>query len=332
MHFKSLGRTGIQVSTLCLGTMTFGAEADEAASTQIYRRSREAGIQFMDTANVYAQGRSEEILGKLIQGERDELVIASKFHGKIGPGVNDSGGSRRHLGLAIEGTLKRLNTDRVELYYIHHFDPRTPVEETLRALDDLVSAGKILYPAVSNYAAWQIAKALGISAREHLARFACVQLMYNLVKRQAEVELLPMSESEGLGVVCYNPLGGGLLTGKYRAGVGAGSAAGSRMTVNSSYRLRYDDAEYAETTGKFTDLCAERGWNPVSAAVAWVAAHPAVTAPIVGARSVEQLEGSLAALDFPMTPELRAEISALSKAPPVATDRREEQLAAKQKS
>ncbi len=327
MHFKFLGRTGVQVSALCLGTMTFGDEADAEASAAIYRRSREAGIQFLDTANVYAKGRSEEILGKLIEGERDELVIASKFFGKVGPGVNDRGCSRRHLTLALEATLKRLRTDRIELYYIHQLDPHTPIEETLRGLDDLVRSGKILYPAVSNHAAWQIARALGISARAGWARYECVQLMYNLVKRQAEVELLPMAASEGLGVVCYNPLGGGLLSGKYRAG--AAAAEGSRLTTKASYQTRYDEADYRETVDKFVSLCAERGWNPVAAAVAWAAAHPAITAPIVGARNVAQLAGSLAALDFPMTAEVRAEISALSKTPPNATDRREEQFGAK---
>ena len=328
MNFKTLGRTGVQVSTLCLGTMTFGGEADETASAAIYRRSRDAGIQFFDTANVYTQGRSEEILGRLMQGERDELVIASKFFGKVGPGVNDRGCSRRHMNLALEATLKRLNTDRVELYYIHQLDPLTPIDETLRGLDDLVRSGKILYPAVSNHAAWQIAKALGISAREHLARYECVQLMYNLVKRQAEVELLPMAASESLGVVCYNPLGGGLLTGKYRGGSQA-DASDSRLKKNAQYHARYDDEEYRATVDKFIALCDGHGWNPVTAAVAWAATHPAITAPIIGARSVEQLEGSLAALDFPMTPEVRAEISALSKAPPLATDRRDEQVGAK---
>lgn len=328
MNFKPLGRTGVQVSSLCLGTMTFGDEADENVSAQIYRRSREAGIQFFDTANVYADGRSEEILGRLIEGERDQLVLASKFHGQTGAkGINDGGCSRRHVLLAIEATLRRLRTDRIELYYIHKFDPRTPLEETLRALDDLVRAGKILYPAVSNHAAWQIAKALGISAREQVARYECVQLMYNLVKRQAEVELLPLAESENIGVVCYNPLAAGLLTGKYNDD--AGAAAGGRIAVNSAYRTRYEEAEYYDTARKFTALCAGRGWNPVAAAVSWVATHPAVTAPIVGARNVEQLEGSLGAIGFPMTAEARAEIAALSKAPPLATDRREEHLGVK---
>ncbi|MBV9128320.1 MAG: aldo/keto reductase [Verrucomicrobia bacterium] len=323
MKFKTLGRTGVQVSMLCLGTMTFGKEADEAASAQIYRRCREAGIQFIDTANVYVGGRSEEILGQLIEGERDELIIASKFFGKVGPGVNDRGCSRRHLRQAVEESLRRLRSDRLDLYYVHQVDPLTPIEETLRGLDDLVRAGKILYPAVSNFAAWQIVKALGISAREHFARFECVQPMYNLVKRQVEVELLPMAASEGLAVVPYNPLAAGLLSGKYRRGSGEGAG---RIAENAQYRTRYDDPEYYETAEKFVALCGERGWNPVAVAVAWVASHPAVTAAIIGARNVEQLNGSLGALDFAMTPEIRAEIAALSKAPPLATDRREEQF------
>ena len=215
MNYKILGRTGVKVSEICYGTMAFGGDADEVTSERMYRRIRELGINFFDTANVYSRGRSEEILGKLIKGERDELVITSKVCGAMGDGVNDRGLSRRHIVQQVEASLKRLQTDRLELYFVHNFDDDTPIEETLSALDDLVQAGKILYPAVSNWAAWQIAKALGHCAREGLARFECIQPMYNLAKRQVEVEILPLAQSEGLGVISYSPLGGGLLTGKY---------------------------------------------------------------------------------------------------------------------
>jgi aryl-alcohol dehydrogenase-like predicted oxidoreductase len=304
-----------------MGTMTFGREADEETSAAMFRRCREVGINFFDTANVYAGGRSEEILGRLIADCRDEIVLASKAGFPTGDDVNAQGLSRRHLTLAVEASLKRLGTDRIDLLYVHRFDPDTPMEETLRALDDLVHQGKILYPAVSNWAAWQIAKALGISEREGLARFECIQPMYNLVKRQAEVEILPLAQAEGLGVVSYSPLGGGLLTGKY--GTKRKPEQG-RLVEDSMYIRRYGDPVYYEIAERFTAHAKERGVHPATLAVAWVMSHPAITAPIIGARNLEQLEASLAALDVEMTPEWRAEISALSIEPPPATDRSEE--------
>jgi aryl-alcohol dehydrogenase-like predicted oxidoreductase len=222
---------------------------------------------------------------------------------------------------AVEASLKRLQTDYLDFYFIHRFDPDTPLESTLRALDDLVQQGKILYPAVSNFAAWQIAKALGISAKEGYARFECIQPMYNLVKRQAEVEILPLAQSEKLGVITYSPLGGGLLTGKY--GVSRQPESG-RILQNESYKIRYGERWFYETAEQFVNLAKELGLEPASLAVAWVAAHPAVTAPIIGARNLTQLEGSLKSLEVEMTPELYAKISALSPTPPPATDRTEE--------
>ncbi|SFJ34505.1 Predicted oxidoreductase [Paenibacillus sp. UNC496MF] len=323
MEYRTLGKTGIHVSSLCFGTMSFGGNADEQTSAAMFRRCLETGINFFDTANVYNEGRSEEILGKLIAGIRDEVVITSKVCMPTGKGVNAKGLSRRHIMLEVERSLKRLNTDRLELYFVHHFDSATAMEETLRALDDLQAQGKILYPAVSNWAAWQIAKALGISAKESLARFECVQPMYNLVKRQAEVEILPMAESEQIGAIPYSPLGGGLLTGKYGAG---DAAVQGRLVEQKMYGLRYGDSEYYRIAERFSDYARGQGLHPASLAVAWVMSHPAVTAPIIGARSMEQLEPSLAALQIPMTAEWRREISKLSIDPPPATDRREEAL------
>jgi aryl-alcohol dehydrogenase-like predicted oxidoreductase len=239
----------------------------------------------------------------------------------MGNGPNESGLSRRHITLAVEDSLRRLGTDRIDVYFFHKFDTDLPIEETLCAMDDLVRQGKILYPAVSNWAAWQIAKALGISAREGLARFECIQPMYNLVKRQAEVEILPLAQSEQLGVIPYSPLGGGLLTGKY--GVEQRPESG-RLVENQMYMKRYGPAEYYEIAQRFSEHAKQRGVHPVSLAVAWVMSHPAVTAPIIGARSVDQLEASLAAAEVEMTDEWRAEISALSIEPPPATDRLEE--------
>jgi aryl-alcohol dehydrogenase-like predicted oxidoreductase len=321
VEYRTLGQTGVQVSRLCFGTMSFGDVADEATSAAMFHRCREIGINFFDTANVYAGGRSEEILGKLIADCRDEIVLTSKVGFPTGKDVNARGLSRRHLTLAVEASLKRLGTDRLDLYFLHTFDPQTPIEETLRALDDLVRQGKILYPAASNWTAWQIATALGISAREGLARFECIQPMYNLAKRQAEVEILPLAQAERLGVISYSPLGGGLLTGKY--GTKQRPEQG-RLVDNAMYVRRYGDPAYYEIAERFSAYAEERGVHPATLAVAWVMSNPALTAPIIGARNLEQLEASLAALEVPMTPEWRAEISALSIEPPPATDRSEE--------
>ncbi|TDF99204.1 aldo/keto reductase [Paenibacillus piri] len=321
MQYRTLGKTGIQVSSLCFGTMSFGGNADEETSRAMFRRCREVGINFFDCANSYVQGRSEEILGRCMAGIRDELVITSKFTSPVGGDVNARGMSRRHVMLAVEQSLKRLGTDRLDLYFIHQFDSKTAIEETLRALDDLQRQGKILYPAVSNWAAWQIAKALGISDKQGWARFECIQPMYNLVKRQAEVEILPLAESEQVGVISYSPLGGGLLSGKY--GTGKKPEQG-RLVETELYSKRYGEAMYYEVADRFTGYAAERGLHPATLAVAWTMSHPGITAPIIGARSVEQLEPSLAALEINMTPEWRKEIDDLSIAPPPATDRSEE--------
>ncbi|MCB0007980.1 MAG: aldo/keto reductase, partial [Anaerolineales bacterium] len=321
MRYKLLGRSGVRVSELCFGTMSFGGDADEETSAAMFRRCLDAGVNFFDTADVYSGGRSEEILGRLSKALRDDLVITSKFYGPTGPGLNDKGASRRHIQLAVEGSLRRLQTDRIDVYFIHNFDYDTPLEETLRGLDDLVRAGKILYPAASNYAAWQVMKALGLAALHGWARYECLQPMYNLVKRQAEVEILPMAQSEGLGVIPYSPLGGGLLTGKY--GREKRPDAG-RLTSNAMYQRRYGaDANY-DAAEDFTALAQELGHDPASLAVAWVGSHPGVTAPIIGARNLNQLEGSLNAVNIDMTPELRARISALTPAPALAHDREEE--------
>jgi len=301
--------------------MTFGGVADEATSAAMFHRCREAGINFFDCANVYEQGLSEQILGKLISDCRDELVITSKVYFPMGDDVNARGASRRHIMTAVEASLKRLNTDRLDIYFIHRFDDSTPIEEPLRALDDLVQQGKILYPAASNFAAWQVAKALGISAKQGWSPFQCIQPMYNLVKRQAEVELLPMAHSERLGVISYSPLGGGLLTGKYGL---ARKGEEGRLVENKMYQTRYAEQRMYEVAEQFTALANELGHEPASLAVAWVGSHPAVTAPIIGARNVQQLESSLKASEVKMTPELRNKISALSQEPPPATDRNEE--------
>ena len=322
MEYRLLGKTGVKVSSLCFGTMSFGGDADEETSAALYAACRDAGINFFDTANSYGRGRSETILGKLIQGHRDELVITSKVASAMGDGPNERGLARRHIRQQVENSLRRLNTDRIDLYFCHHFDPNTPIEEVLRGLEDLVRDGKILYPAVSNWSAWQIARAVGISEARNWTRFECIQPMYNLAKRQAEVEILPLAQAEQIGVIPYSPLGGGLLTGKYTT---QSKPQQGRLLTNENYVKRYGDQMYYEIAERFADYAKQKGMHPATLAVAWVRSHPAVTAPIIGARNLEQLAPSLAAADVQMDAAWRNEIGALSYTPPPATDRTEEQ-------
>ncbi len=322
MDYVALGRTGIRVSQLCFGTMSFGGDADREESRRMFAACRDAGINFFDCANVYNAGISEQILGELMASERDSLVITSKCVQEAGPDVNDHGASRRHIMLSVEASLKRLRTDRLDVLFMHRWDEATDLEQTLRALDDLVTSGKVLYVGASNYAAWQIARALGISERRGWARFDMLQPMYNLVKRQAETEILPLAAAEELAVISYSPVGGGLLSGKYRPQSGPETG---RIIDNQMYAKRYAEPWMVETAAAFTERAGELGVHPVSLAVAWAGAHPAVTCPIIGARSVEQLRPSLDSVSVDMTPELRAELAALSRTPPPATDRLEEQ-------
>jgi aryl-alcohol dehydrogenase-like predicted oxidoreductase len=324
MTLRFLGRTGVKVSPVALGAMSFGGDADEATAWQIYRAARDAGINFIDTADVYNEGRSEEFLGRFMRGERDDVVLATKAYFPTGPGANARGASRYHLVRAVENSLRRLQTDRIDLFYLHRFDDATALDETLRALDDLVRAGKILYPACSNFAAWQVAHALGIAALKSFAPLVAIQPMYNLVKRTAEVEILPMAQSLGLAVVPYSPTGGGLLTGKY--GVGRKPDKG-RLIDTKMYSIRYANDDFYAVADRFTELARQLGHHPVTLAAAWVMSHPGVTSVLVGGRSVEQLAPAFAALQLTLDVETRAKISALSPEPPPATDRNEEKSA-----
>jgi aryl-alcohol dehydrogenase-like predicted oxidoreductase len=323
MIYRSLGRTGIHVSQLCFGTMSFGGDADEATSAAMYKAVRDAGINFFDTANEYNKGKSEEILGRLAKDHRDELVITTKCFNKTGPDVNAGGANRRHVVQAVEASLRRLQTDRIDVLFLHRFDPVTPIDEMMRGLEDLVRSGKVIYPAVSNWSAWQTQRAVDLQERHDWARLQVIQPMYNLVKRQAEVELLPMAAANGIGVIPYSPAAAGLLSGKY-----FGQASG-RLKTNKMYEARYGEEWAFETAEKYVALCQQKGLHPVSAAIAWVGAHPAITAPIIGARNLDQLKDSLASVTVDMTPDLRAEIAALSRTPPPATDRLEEQKVVK---
>jgi aryl-alcohol dehydrogenase-like predicted oxidoreductase len=322
MKYKLLGRTGVQVSQLCFGTMSFGGDADEATSAAMYKAVRDAGINFFDTANEYNKGVSEEILGRLAKDHRNDLVITTKVNAQIRPDPNARGTSRRHMVEAIEGCLKRLQTDRIDVLFLHRYDALTPIEESMRGLEDLVRAGKVIYPAVSNWSAWQTQRAVDIQERNNWARLQVIQPMYSLVKRQAEVEILPMAEANGIGVIPYSPAAAGLLSGKY-----FGQASG-RLKTNKMYEARYGEAWAFEAAEKYVAFCKAKGLHPVSTAIAWVAAHPAITAPIIGARNLDQLKDSLASVDVAMTPALRKEIADLSRTPPPPTDRLEEQKAA----
>lgn len=321
MDYKLLGRTGVHVSQLCFGTMTFGKEADAETSAALYARCRDAGINFFDCADVYVGGESERILGKLIHSHRRDVIVTTKAFGANSEEINDRGASRRHLKEAVERSLNRLDTDYIDLYFLHQFDANTPIEETLRGLEDIVRDGKVLYIGASNFAAWQVMKALGVSERHGWTRFECLQPMYSLVKRQAEVEILPLAESEEIGVISYSPLGGGLLTGKYARGT---ASEESRLSWNEMYQSRYRFDWMKKAAEELPAIAEKHGYAAASLAVAWVLQNPAVTAPIIGARDLDQLEQSLAALDVEMTPELHREITALSIEPPPATDRAEQ--------
>jgi aryl-alcohol dehydrogenase-like predicted oxidoreductase len=321
MEYVYLGQTGVRVSRLCFGTMTFGEQADRKVSEALFETALAKGINFFDCANIYSHGESERILGELIQGMRNDLIITSKVFYPVSDKINDQGSSRRHIRLALHDSLRRLKTDYLDIYFLHGYDVNTPLSETLSAMDELVRQGKILYYGISNFAAWQIEKALGLAERHGWHKPAVIQPMYNLVKRQAEVEIFPLAREEKLGVIAYSPLGAGLLTGKYLSGA---KTVTGRLLESDRYKKRYDVPGYMETARKFVEFAKAHAYHPASLAVAWVMANPVVTAPIIGARSVEQLVPSLEATEIKLTPELYRELNALSVTPPPATDRSEE--------
>ena len=320
MTYKNLGNTGCKVSSLCMGTMTFGRESDKTTSKKLYSMCRDAGINFFDCANGYAGGESEKILGKLAKGHREEVILASKVYYPTGKGVNERGLSRFHITKALDATLKRLGTDYVDVYYLHHFDANTPLVETLATLNDFVRQGKVLYLGISNFAAWQVMKAIAICQQNNFARINCLQPMYNLLKRQCESEILPMAISENLGVFPYSPIAGGLLSGKYQHK----APEAGRFNVSQMYQKRYEDERKLETLNAFLDFAKTNNYHPVSLAIAWVGSHSGVTAPIIGARNEEQLKPVLAALDIDMDKQLYDALAELSIGPAIATDRAEE--------
>jgi len=318
MQKTILGGTGVHVSALCFGTMTFGGDSDTSTSKAVFSRCMDAGINFYDCASNYAGGRSEEILGDLIENLRHELVISTKFASQSYKDPNLRAASRRSLIETVEKSLRRLHTDYIDIFFVHRSDWETDLEETVRALDDLVRQGKILYPAASNWPAWRVMKAIAIAEREGRTPIRVLQPMYNLLKRQAESELLPLAQSERLGVIPFGPIAGGLLSGKYAGGA---KPDVGRLLTNPRYQDRYKDPITAEAIERYLAFAKAQGYHPVSLAVAWVAANPAVSSPIIGARTPEQLEDSLASLDIEMTPDLWKEISDLAVPAPLPTDR-----------
>jgi aryl-alcohol dehydrogenase-like predicted oxidoreductase len=315
MKTNRLGRTGLKVSEICLGTMTFGHQCDEGTSFAILDRAAEAGVTFIDTADVYpvppspeTAGRTEVIVGKWLQGQRDRFVLATKCRIKVGEGDNDEGLSRVHIMRAVEASLRRLKTDYIDLYQAHAADPDTPLEETLRAFDDLVRQGKVRYLGLSNHAAWQVALSLGISDRLGLERICCVQPRYNLLYREIESELLPLCRDQGMGVIPYNPLAGGFLTGKYKTL--EDTTPGGRFSLGGKtgplYRERYWQDAQLEEVKKLKEFFAPRSRKLTTVAVAWVLAQPAITCAIVGASKPEQLDDSLAATEMSLDEEEKA--------------------------
>ena len=301
MDYVNLGRTGLEVSRICLGCLTFGGQADEKESRRIVDTAWDAGINFFDTANVYTETLSERYLGEALKGRRDQAVIATKVRGSMGPGVNDGGLSRKHIMDAVDGSLTRLQTDYIDLYQVHSWDADTPLEETLRALDDLVRQGKVRYIGCSNFAGWQLTKSLWISGVKGLARFETVQPRYNLLFRGIEEELLPVCLSQDMGVIPYNPIAAGLLTGKHKRG--QPPVPGTRFDLREMYRDIYWYERNFEAVEKLETIAGKYGHTLLELALSWVLANPAITSAIVGASNTEQLQQSISAAEARLEPE-----------------------------
>ena len=296
MEYKTLGRAGVKVSSLCLGTMMFGGPTNEKDSIRIIHRAMDAGINFLDTANVYNAGESERVIGKAVSENREKWVIATKVHGSMGDDVNESGSHRFHIMSAVEASLKRLDTDHIDVYYLHRWDASTRIAESLRALDDCVRQGKVRYIACSNFEAWRIGEALWTSEKLGLEEFVCVQPLYNIVNRDIEVEMLPFCQKYGVGVVPYSPLARGVLSGKYLPGKKPpkGSRADRQDRRILQTELREESFEVAQ---KLMPLADAHGKTLTQFALAWVLVNPTITSVIIGPRTMEQLEDNLGCLD-----------------------------------
>jgi 1-deoxyxylulose-5-phosphate synthase len=317
MDYVNLGSTGTKVSRICLGAMTYGSKQwrewvlEEEESLPFFRRALESGINFFDTADMYSVGRSEEITGKALKEfgpSRDKLVIATKVFNKMSDDPNDRGLSRKHILHSIDRSLRRLGTDYVDLYQIHRFDPETPIEETLEALDIVVRSGKALYIGASSMYAWQFLKMLEFSRQNGLARFVTMQNHYNLVYREEEREMIPLCRAEKVGLIPWSPLARGFLTGSRKRGEGLGGTLRAK-TDEYAQGLYYKDSDF-DVVDRVTETAKKRGVNNAQVALAWVLAQPGVTAPIIGASKLQHLKDALHALELKLTPE---EIRALEE-------------------
>ena len=320
MENVRFGNTGLKVSRLCLGTMTFGLQCDERTSIAILDRAAEGGINFIDTADAYplggtmeTAGRSESIVGQWLRGRRDDFIVATKCHGRMGPNPWNTGLSRKHIIEAMDASLERLQTDYVDLYQLHHPDPDTPMDETLEAMDAIVQSGKACYIGVSNHAAWKVARAIGRSELLGLARFVSVQPRYSLLFREMERDMFPMCAEEGLAVIPYNPLAGGLLTGKHDKS--APPSEGTRFTLGTAaknYTSRYWNEREFATVDALRAIASEMDLGMVQMAIAWVLANPVVTSPIVGASKPGQLDASLGAVDVELPADIKTRLDELT--------------------
>jgi aryl-alcohol dehydrogenase-like predicted oxidoreductase len=321
MEYRQLGRSGLRVSTITLGTMGYGgrgwAKAVGALGVDDAQRqigmARDAGVNLIDTADVYSEGLSEEIVGKALGSDRDDVLLATKVRMPMGDGPNDAGLSRHHIIRGAEASLRRLGTDWIDLYQVHEWDGHTPLEETLAALDSLVQSGKVRYVGASNYAAWQLMKALGTSDRLGLSRFVSQQIHYTLQAREAETELVPVSIDQGVGILVWSPIAGGLLSGKYRRGVDA--PAGSRHLGEWSEPPVHDEDKLYDTVETLVEIGDAHGVSAARVALAYLLAKPAVTSLIVGARTDEQLADNLAAAELALTGDEVAKLDDVSAEP-----------------
>jgi aryl-alcohol dehydrogenase-like predicted oxidoreductase len=320
MLHVNMGRTGLQVSRLCLGTMTFGIQCDESTSFAILDAAAEAGITFLDTADVYPlggrgeeAGLTEEIVGRWLKGRRDDVIVATKCFGAMSRRRWDRGGSRKHILDAVEGSLRRLGTDYIDLYQLHGDDPRTPLDETLAAFDHLVTSGKVRYVGCSNYSAWRLARAIGRSEVRDLVRYDCVQPRYNLLFRAFERDLFPLCVEEGVGVIPYNPLAGGFLTGKHHPGDPTADTRFTLGTAAGRYQDRYWHEQMFATVEELARLAGEADMTLAQLAVAWCLAQPAITSPIIGASKPQQLADAVAAVETPLDGDLLARLDELTR-------------------
>ena len=309
MEYKKLGKTDLNVSVISLGTFIYGSQVNEPEAASITERAVDGGVNFFDTAGSYAGGRSEEILGRVAKRHRNSLVLATKVGGVTGPGTQDKGLSRKHIIRAVEDSLRRLATDYIDLYYAHSVDPSTPIDETLRTLDDLVRQGKVRYIGCSNFNAWQLCKALWVSDVQRLARFECVQPPYNLVARDIERELMPLCAGESVGICVYNPLAGGLLTGKYDpdkpppegARFGFKTPTSWGQPIGTVYKKRYWSPANLEAVARLKQLANDAGKNLAQLALAWILQNSAIASAICGATSIQQLEQNLGAVNIKLS-------------------------------